>query len=277
MTILDDIVADKSDIITRDRQLTSLEKLKAQIAEMQESQTHRPRGFADTIKNQPAPTIISEIKKQSPSHGLIRSDFDVVHIAEQYAKAGAACLSILTDEKYFGGEYRNIMCAREAVNLPILRKDFIIDPYQIYQSRALGADCILLIVAILSDAQLNEFYQIAAMIGLDILIEIHDEAELHRALKLKPKMLGINNRNLKTLETNLETCKNLANLVPDDCLMIGESGLNHAWQLYEISNRKNNKRGADGFLIGESLMRQENIYDALKTLIDDYRRLEERV
>ena len=275
MTILDDIVADKREIITRDRHIASLEKLKAQIAEMQESEANRPRGFADGIKNQPAPAIISEIKKQSPSHGLIRTDFDVVHIAKQYEKAGAACLSILTDEKYFGGEYRNITRAREVVSLPILRKDFIIDSYQIYQSRALGADCILLIVAILSDDQLNEFYEIAAMIGLDILIEIHDEAELHRALKLKPKMLGINNRNLKTLEINLETCKNLGGFVPDDCLMIGESGLNHAWQLYEISNHKNNRRGADGFLIGESLMRQANIYDALKTLIDDYRKLEQ--
>lgn len=215
-----------------------------------------------------APAIIAEIKKASPSAGLIRADFDVANIAQAYQKAGATCLSILTDEKYFQGSIYNLLMARTQVNLPLLRKDFIIDEYQIYHSRLLGADCILLIMACLSTAQAQEFYQLAKQLGMDVLVEVHDKAELQQALSFQPDMIGVNNRNLKTLKIDLATTKKLAPLIPQDTLLICESGLQQATDLHEVS-----QMGAHGFLIGESLMRQENIEQALSRLRTEFQEL----
>ncbi len=206
--------------------------------------------------------IIAEVKKASPSKGIIRTDFDPVTIAKTYQENGATCLSVLTDEKYFMGKNEYLSTIRQNVNLPILRKDFIIDSYQILESKLIGADCVLLIMAMLDEQQATDLEQAAMEIGLSVLIEVHNKAELQKALKLKSRLIGVNNRNLKTFEISLETSKTLAPIIPQDKIIICESGVctkNDIAQMQEI--------GINSFLIGESLMRQDDIGLALRELL----------
>jgi len=207
--------------------------------------------------------IIAEIKKASPSKGIIRNNFNPVEIAMAYEKNGAACISVLTDEKYFMGKNEYLTAVKKAVNLPILRKDFIIDPYQIWEAKLIGADCILLIMAMLDEKLAIELEDEAQRIGLQSLIEIHDEEDLKKALKLKSKLFGINNRNLKTLEVDLKTTHNLAPKIPEDKILICESGIKNKEDIVKMKTH-----GAKTFLIGESLMKEDDIGSALKNLID---------
>lgn len=206
--------------------------------------------------------LIAEIKKASPSNGIIRQNFNHIEIAKDYASAGATCLSILTDNKYFMGSDQYLQEVRAISQLPILRKDFIIDSYQIYEAKMLGANCILLIVAMLDDNKLKELEQCALDAGLSVLIEVHNEQELQRASKLKSKLIGINNRNLKTLEVNINTAQKLASQVPSDYLLIGESGIKSPSDLKLLQ-----EAGINCFLIGEYFMRQNNIAKAVENLL----------
>ena len=207
-------------------------------------------------------SLICEIKKASPSHGLIREDFNHIEIAKDYAEAGATCLSILTDEKYFMGKNQYLQEVRAISTLPILRKDFMVDTYQIYESKMLGADCILLIVAMLDDAKLAELEQCALDAGLSVLIEVHDEDELQRASKLKSKLLGINNRDLKTLKVDLQTSLFLSEQVPADYVLVSESGIKDALDIDLLQ-----QAGINSFLIGEHFMRQKNIVRAVQDIL----------
>ena len=211
------------------------------------------RGFlhAMQIKIQAKqPAVIAEIKKASPSKGVIRADFDPPAIAQSYAQAGAACLSVLTDAHYFQGHEAYLKAARAACGLPIIRKDFIIDPYQIYEARAIGADCILLIVAALTDQQLHSLYALATDLGMDVLIEVHDRAELMRTLPLNPPLIGINNRNLRSFATSLQTTLDLLIDVPSHSLLVTESGIHTPADVKLMRDHQVN-----AFLVGEAFMR----------------------
>ena len=206
--------------------------------------------------------IITEIKRKSPSAGLIRKDFNLIDIAKNYIKAGAVCLSILTEKKYFGGDINFIKELKENTAIPILRKDFIIDEWQIYESLYYKADCILLILAILDDNTFIRFYSLAKKLGLSILVEVHDEEELKRALSFNVECIGINNRNLKTLKIDLNTFKKLSRLIPKGITKVCESGISENEQLIDMTNS-----GADAFLIGESLMKTKDIFKSTQNLI----------
>ncbi|MCK5284253.1 MAG: indole-3-glycerol phosphate synthase TrpC [Alphaproteobacteria bacterium] len=259
MSILDEICARKKDHVAKQKILISLDVLKTQIKDAPE-----PKGFIDALKTANTPAIIAEVKKASPSKGVIRPDFDPVQIAKIYEENGATCISVLTDEPYFHGKDKYLNEIKMAVSLPLLRKDFIIDPYQIYESRALGADCILLIMSALSDKLATELYSLANELDMDVLVEVHNKDELKRALSFSPKMIGVNNRNLKTLEVNLQTSYDLAKNMPNNILKISESGISNKNTINKLTSA-----GYHGFLIGESLMRQNNIAMAIAKLSEN--------
>ncbi len=226
----------------------SLKELRAKLADIAPA-----RGFVDAIRQRvecDEAAVIAEIKKASPSKGVIRENFEPVSIAKSYASHGAACLSVLTDVEFFQGADEYLQTARTAVDIPVLRKDFTIDPYQIYEARHLGADCILLIVAALSDLQLTEFTGIATDLHMDVLVEVHDEFELSRALDLSVPLIGINNRNLRTFDTTLKTTLDLLSGIADGQIIVTESGI-HTPQ--DVALMREN--GVHAFLVGEAFMR----------------------
>ena len=226
------------------------------------------RGFHNALKQTVAngrAGLIAEIKKASPSKGLIRPDFHPDAIAKEYEAGGATCLSVLTDEPYFQGSSEFLMQARSACGLPVLRKDFMLDTYQVTEARRIGADCILLIMAALEDAQAQELEQAAHELDMDVLIEVHDEVETERALKhLKSKLLGVNNRNLKTLEIDLNNSIHLKSLIPNDYTVVCESGIHNPVDIELMKSHD-----IHCFLVGESLMLQRNITEATKTLLGE--------
>ena len=226
-----------------------------------------PRGFAAALESRIAAgeaAVIAELKKASPSRGVLRKDFDPDAIARDYAAGGAAALSVLTDETFFQGADRHLVEARSAAGLPVLRKDFVIDPYQVYEARALGADCILLIVAALGDAQLNDLAGLAVHLGMDVLVEVHDAADLERAAHLEPLLLGINNRDLRTFETTLDTTLALIERIPAGRTVITESGIHTRADVTRLR-----AAGVHGFLVGEAFMRAERPGGKLRELFFD--------
>lgn len=220
-----------------------------------------PRGFAEALRASTAPAIIAEVKKASPSKGLIREDFDPVAIAKAYEAGGAACLSVLTDGPGFQGSNEIFSQVRAATNLPLLRKDFMLDPIQIAESRAMGADCILIILAMIDDKTAKELMNEAAHLGMDALVETHDASEMERAVELGATLIGVNNRNLRTFETSLETFGKLAKMAPNEALLVAESGIFTPEDIRILA-----KQGAQAYLVGESLMRQDDVAGALKSL-----------
>ncbi|MCD7097940.1 indole-3-glycerol phosphate synthase TrpC [Stenotrophomonas sp. MMGLT7] len=222
------------------------------------------RGFADALKASIAagePAVIAEVKKASPSKGVIRADFHPADIAVSYEFGGASCLSVLTDVDFFQGADAYLQQAREACTLPVLRKDFVIDPYQVYEARALGADCILLIVAALDDQHLADLSGLAMQLGLDVLVEVHDIDELERALQVPVPLVGINNRNLRTFEVSLDTTLAMKDAVPRDRLLVTESGI-----LVPEDVARMRAAGVNAFLVGETFMRAEEPGEALRQL-----------
>jgi indole-3-glycerol phosphate synthase len=258
-SILDEICAARRTAVALRKVEAPLEVLRQRLPK------DPPRGFERALRKTLARgelALIAELKKASPSGGLIRPVFDPPSLARAYAEGGAACLSVLTEERYFQGADRYLEQARGAVALPCLRKDFMLEPYQLFEARAIGADCILLIMAALDDREAAEMLGVAGDLGLDALVEVHDEAELQRALALGARLIGINNRNLKTLAVDLETTERLAPLVPADRLLVAESGLHEHRDLERLA-----AVGARCFLVGEALMRQTDVRAATEALL----------
>jgi indole-3-glycerol phosphate synthase len=258
-SILDEICAARREAVALRKAALPLEALRERLPEAP------PRGFERALRATLARgelALIAEIKKASPSQGLIRPAFDPQGLARAYAAGGATCLSILTEERWFQGSDQHLEEARGAVSLPCLRKDFLLEPYQVFEARAIGADCILLIMAALDDRTAADLLGIATELGMDALVEIHDEAELERALALEASLIGSNNRNLKTLAVDLGTTERLAPLVPDDLLLVAESGLHAHRDLERLA-----AVGVHCFLVGEALMRQADVRAATAALL----------
>jgi indole-3-glycerol phosphate synthase len=257
--ILAEICAEKRRHVDYAKQLLPF----AQLLDMAVEQPS-PRGFARWLaaKAENGFALIAEIKKASPSAGVIRADFDPAALARAYQAGGAACLSVLTDIPYFQGQDEYLLAARAAVDLPCLRKDFMLDPWQIVESRALGADCILLILSALSDQQAAELEEAALELRMDVLIEVHDEHEMERAVRLRSPLIGVNNRNLKTMVTDLAVTERLAELLPPDRTLVAESGLRSVDDLRRLASC-----GARRFLVGETLMRQTDVTAATAALL----------
>lgn len=248
--ILKKIVRRKQEEIAARRQQHSIEELKQQL-----DSAPAPRGFVNAMKAKLAaglPAVIAEVKKASPSKGVMRENFVPAEIAKSYEKGGAACLSVLTDIDFFQGSDEYLKQAREACSLPVIRKDFIIDPYQVYEARVIGADCILLIAACLSDQQLQDLSSLAVELGMDVLVEVHDAEELVRTLPLNLPLVGINNRNLRTFETRLETTLELLKQIPEERIVVTESGI-HTPQDVALMR----EHSVNSFLVGEAFMRAE--------------------
>ncbi|PHS22710.1 MAG: indole-3-glycerol-phosphate synthase [Robiginitomaculum sp.] len=260
MSILQNILATKREEIAVGKTRASLQDLLGKVQECT-----MPRGFIRALKNPPAGTsiaLIAEIKRASPSKGLIREGFDPASLAKAYQYGGATCLSVLTDREYFQGQNAFLDEARAACTLPILRKDFIIDPWQVAQSRVLGADCILLIMAALETTKAHELASLAQDLGMDVLVEVHNATEMQAALTLPVGLIGINNRNLSTFETSLSVTETLAKEVPSSALMVSESGIYTAADIARVK-----AAGANAVLVGESLMRQDNVEQATRSLL----------
>ena len=255
---LDKIIEQTTSTVEVDKKKIPLQELRSYISDLNET-----KGFFNSIKarhDDGLVSVIAEIKRASPSQGLIRENFSPKDIAKSYQASQATCLSVLTDAPYFKGSLEDLAAVREVVELPLLRKDFIVDEYQIYQSRFYGADCILLIASVLSDIQLKEFKEIAQELNLDVLIEVHDRVEMDRAKDLGFSLIGINNRNLKTFKVNLETTINLSKDIKDK-IMVSESGIKTQEDVSKILSS-----GIKTFLVGESFMRASNPGEELKKL-----------
>lgn len=256
------------EIIDHKKQEISVKKTKIDLLEQKGKISHlaNTKNFTQAIVNQiktGKPAIIAEIKKSSPSKGIIRENFNPIEIAKSYEKHGATCLSILTDHKFFQGRDLDLIEVKKNTTLPVLRKDFLIDEYQIYESRYLGADCILLIAAVLNDNDLAKFTDLAQELNLSVVVEIHDALELERALKLNTPLIGINNRNLRTFKTDLQTTINLIKNIPDNKIIITESGIHTKKDVEKM--RENN---VHTFLIGETLMRADDPGEKLQELFE---------
>ncbi|MGB3710500.1 MAG: indole-3-glycerol phosphate synthase TrpC [Erythrobacter sp.] len=262
MNKLEEICAAKRDEVVRRKRAASIVDLKVAAAAQS-----APRGFEHHLRNraQTGFALIAEIKRASPSKGLIRDDFHPAEHAAAYEAGGAACLSVLTDAPYFQGHEDHLRAARAACSLPVLRKDFIVDPWQCLEARAIGADAILIIVAALEDGAMAEIEAAAREQGLDVLVEVHDEAEMARADKmLESRLIGINNRDLKSFVTSLETTERLAPLAPPHTLIVGESGISSHSDCERLANS-----GVRAFLVGESLMRADDITAATRNLLGE--------
>jgi len=257
MTILDKILVQTRTTIAKNRAAVPDVQLEASLANLPPCLDFHAALAAGTSVQ-----LIAEVKRASPSAGLIREDFDPATLARAYQDGGASCLSVLTDAPSFGGSDDHLSAARAVVELPVLRKDFMVDPYQVLEARALGADCILIILAAVDDAMAQELESVAHALGMDVLAEVHDEAELIRALRLDTKLIGINNRNLKTFDTTLATTERLAPGVPGDRMVVAESGIFSHADLTRLA-----ACGVHAFLVGESLMRQADVAAATRTLL----------
>ena len=262
--ILKRILATKFDEVAKASSLVAMHVLRSDAEASLQENSLKPRGFAANIEKKIADGhagVITEIKKASPSKGIFREDFNPAEIATSYEKNGAACLSVLTDKDYFQGSARYLREARQACTIPVLRKDFLVDPYQVYEARAMGADAILLIAAALDDAQMKDFESIAHELNMDVLVEVHDAYELERALKLNTPLLGINNRNLRTFEVSLETTLSLLKDIPKEKRVVTESGI-----LTKEDVALMRAAQVHAFLVGEAFMRQPDPGIALAEL-----------